>query len=86
MRGRVAIAMFMRECGGEMADTVNQIQTKQSWIVMSIGPYDHDNQNQSMIWEDLCDSEAEAIAAAGKIGLAFVVPSTEVTNRIVRST
>jgi hypothetical protein len=77
--------MYQKGCGGEMSDTVRQLQTKPAWLVLSIGQYDAFAETQSMIWEDLCDSEEEAIAVAGKIGLAFVVSATEVTHRIVRS-
>jgi hypothetical protein len=83
--GLVAIAMHQKGCGGDLTDKVRQLQTKPRWLVLSIGDYDAFAETQSMIWEDLCDSEEEAISVAGKIGSAFVVSATEVTHPIVRS-
>jgi hypothetical protein len=83
--GRVAIAMYLKGCGGNrMADKRN-ICIRPVWFVMTIGDWDEHKECQSMLYYGVFESQMEAVHAANKIGDGYVFQSQHVTQPVDRN-
>jgi hypothetical protein len=85
MRGLVAIAMYLRGCGGEMSLLVNKIETRELWVVASIADSSDEYGTRSLLFERFCESEDAAIDLAERFPVAIVFSAKRIRQTIERS-
>lgn len=86
MLGLVAIAMYLRGCGGEMSFLVDKIETRELWVVATIADSSDEYGTRSLLFERFCESENAAIDLAERFPVAIVFPAKRIRQTISRST